>query len=152
MAFLTGSIRHPAMLSRVHQIKNYCWRTYTTLLKVGWVILSYDMRVTNHALLILVSLFSYRTVRVEGKPGFRSRCFGEMRLGAVAMFDPVAVCFVQRTYTNLIFVCALPCIAWTNYSPPFPELCSPQSVIKSLFRESSSPSDGSRQRVLLDCQ
>lgn len=69
------------------------------------------MRGTNHAILILVSIFPYRTVRMEGKPGFRSRCFGEMRLGAIAMFDPVAVCFSQGIYTNLVFVCALPCMA-----------------------------------------
>jgi hypothetical protein len=48
---------------------------------------------------------------MEGEPGFRSRCFGEMRPGAIAMFDPVAVCFAQEIYTNLIFVYALPRIA-----------------------------------------
>lgn len=37
--FLTESIRillRIAMLSRAPQIKNYCWRTYTTLSKVGY--------------------------------------------------------------------------------------------------------------------
>lgn len=44
------------------------------LLKAGWATLSYDMSFTN-AILILVSVFPYRAVGVEGKHGSRSRDF-----------------------------------------------------------------------------
>lgn len=45
------------------------------LLKAEWATLSYDLSSTNRAILILVSVFPYCAVGVEGKHGFRSRYF-----------------------------------------------------------------------------
>ena len=66
--------------------------------KAGWATLSCDIRVTNHAIFVLVPVLSDCTVRVEGKHKFSSRYIETCARARPAMFDPIAVCLFKIFY------------------------------------------------------